>query len=232
MGQPGAAGAVAGLQDQGSQAAGRLRPPPRPASCTPPVRCPGPSPRPRPVPRRAHHQQPVRGLRAQQVRQRRALRPDERALALLGGAAPGRPGQRGLLLELHGACLHRPLVPQWPCAGPGLAPVREGVAEGECPLPGAGWPRGYLPSGGQAGTLPPAQSGLPRVPSSPYRLSGYFRTWTCETRWQTREAALPSGRTLSLRPVMRATGSPPLTASSDGDCRLGTSSVPLCPAVV
>lgn len=88
--------------------------------------------RPRPVPRcRAHHQQPVRSLRHQQVHQRRPLGPDERAVALLVRPPDGGSGQRGLLLELHRDGLCRALVSQR--AGPGarVAALWEDTAEGK-----------------------------------------------------------------------------------------------------
>ncbi|XP_075028864.1 glucose-6-phosphate exchanger SLC37A4 isoform X2 [Calonectris borealis] len=77
----------------------------------------------------SHHQQPVRSVRHQQVRQRRPLRPNERPLALLLRPPDGGLGQRGLLLELHRHGLCWALVPQRLGPGAGLATLREDTAK-------------------------------------------------------------------------------------------------------
>lgn len=79
---------------------------------------------------RNDHQQPVAGLRYQQVHQRRAVGPGERALALLHWPVPGGRHQRALLLVLRRGRLLRSVVPQRSGSGSGLAAVWPRAAKG------------------------------------------------------------------------------------------------------
>lgn len=84
-----------------------------------------------PCRRRSDHQQPVRRVRRQQVRERRAVRPAVRTLAVRRRAAARRDRQRAVLVERLRRRLRRAVVPERAGAGAGLAAVREGAAEGE-----------------------------------------------------------------------------------------------------
>jgi len=144
------------------------RAPPPPAAACPVLTAPRALPR-----RRPRHQQPVRGLRRQQVRQRRPLGPGQRPLALLFGAADGGAGQRRLLLELLRRRLRRALVPQRPGAGAGLAALREDTAEGERRAGGwrggrpAAWPsRQQAAAGRRVGAPAPRSEEVTPAPTA------------------------------------------------------------------
>lgn len=91
-----------------------------------------------PYRRRSDHQQPIRRVRHQQVRERRAVRPAVRPLAVRRRAAARRGRQRAVLVERLRRRLRRAVVPERAGAGAGLAAVREGAAQGECRGSGRG----------------------------------------------------------------------------------------------